>query len=61
MTDKIILAFLLGKKKNQATNLPFLLIEVTDQLRIAYPSCRLEKEKTGEQKSSLSDNVLLLW
>lgn len=48
----MILAFLLGKKKNQTTNLPFLLVEVTDQLRIAYPPLSLEIGKTGQQKKS---------
>jgi len=47
MTEKLILAFFLDKKKNQATKLQFLLIEVTDQLRIAYPPCTLEIGKTG--------------
>lgn len=47
MTDELILAFLLDKKRNEAKKLQFLLKEVTDQLRIAYPSCRLELGKAG--------------
>lgn len=56
----MILAFLLDKK-NQTTNLPFLLVEVTDQLRIAYPPFSLEIGKTGQQKKSLSACILLLY
>lgn len=46
MTDELILAFLLDKR-NEAKKLQFLLKEVTDHLRIAYPSCRLELGKAG--------------
>lgn len=56
----MILTFLLDKKKNQTTNLPFLLVEVTDQLRIAYPFS-LEIGKTGQQKKFLSACILLLY
>lgn len=38
----MILTFLLDKEKNQTTNLPFLLVEVADHLRIAYPTFSLE-------------------
>lgn len=48
----MILTFLLDMKKNQTTNLPFLLVEVTDKLRIAYPPFILEIGKTGQQKKS---------
>lgn len=56
----MILTFLLDKKKNQTTNLPFLLVEVTDQLRISYPFS-LEIGKTGQQKRPLSACILLLY
>lgn len=52
MADKFVLAFLLDKKKNQATNLPFLFIEVTNQLRVAYPPSQV-----GDRKDRIAEEI----